>query len=161
NCEGFQRLTPDFGPNEPYSEVSAHPVAFPAFLALLIAPSRPTPTEVEHRANQVVQLLAFLGILFTYFAARTLGVGRLLSLIAASLLVLASPWLAYSRSFFVELPAGVLVIFGLWMLQRGRPAIAGVAAGLAVTLKPLFLFLGLGWLLERIWARRFRDAVLI
>jgi hypothetical protein len=159
NCEAFRRLTQDFGLGEPYSEVSAHPVAFPAFLALFAAPFRPTPQAVEHHANQAVQLLAFLGALLTYLGARAAGKGRLVSLLAATLLVFASPWLPYSRSFFVELPAGVLLIFGLWMLERNRPAWAGVAAGLALTLKPLFLVFGLGWLLERIGSRRFRDAV--
>jgi hypothetical protein len=160
-CEGFRRLRPDFPPGSPRSEISAHPIGFPALIALLLAPIHPTPQTLEAAVNRLFQLLCWVGALLTYATVIASGGSRKQGLVAAGLLALCSPWLPYSRSFFVELPAGVLLIAGVLALQRGRPVWAGIAVGLAFTMKPLFLLFGVGWMIERLLAQRWKDALRI
>ena len=158
-CEGWRRLTADFPPGAPRSEVSAHPFGFPVFLAVLLAPFRLSPEGVEHGVNVIVALLAWLGAVLVYLTGRAAGMERGHSALAAALLGFASPWLAYSRSFFVELPAGVMLIAALYGLQRGRPILTGVATGIAFAFKPLFLLFGAVWVLERWFSGARREAL--
>ena len=135
-------------------EVSFHPVAFPALIAALIAPLRPAKAEVEVYAAAAVTLLGWLVALVTYFVALRAGLSRRWSLVAAGSLALASPWLAYSRSLFSEVPIGLALLLGLWAFACDRPAVAGLCVAAAMAMKPPFAVVGVGFATELLIARR-------
>src|SRR5208282_1491858 len=112
-------------------EVSSHPVAFPAMLALLIAPFHPTMNDVQRDASLVIVLICWLGAIFTYLLSRRAGMGRGLALLATALLALASPWLAYARAFFAEPAIGLAAVIALWALEADRPFTSALAAAAA------------------------------
>ncbi len=60
------RQDPGLLPGPDVYEVSSHPVAFPAMLALLIAPFHPTMNDVQRDASLVIVLICWLGAIFTY-----------------------------------------------------------------------------------------------
>jgi hypothetical protein len=138
-------------------EVPLHPVAFPALIAALIAPLRPAKAEVEVYAAAAVTLLGWLGALITYFVALRAGLSRRWSLVAAGSLALASPWLAYSRSLFSEVPIGLALLLGLWAFACDWPAVAGLCVAAAMAMKPPFVVVGVGFATELLIARRWRS----
>lgn len=140
-------------------EVSFHPVAFPALIAALIAPLRPAKAEVEVYAAAAVTLLGWLGALLTYFVVLRAGLSRRWSLVAAGSLALASPWLAYSRSLFSEVPIGLALLLGLWAFACDWPAVAGLCVAAAMAMKPPFVVVGVGFATELLIARRWRSLV--
>lgn len=161
DCQGFLLRMPQFGPRAGIVEVSAHPVAFPALLAAVIAPLRPTPEEAERRAIEVVGLLAWLACVASYFTGRRAGLSREWALAAALLVGACSPFLAYGRSLFSETTIGLSLVLGLWALQAERPALAALAGCAAMWLKPPFAVVGLLWATEQLWARKPRAAVIL
>ena len=152
---------PELAPSPNIYEVSSHPVAFPALLAAFIAPFHPTIDKVQSDASFVVVFICWLGTVVTYFLGRQVGLGRGLALLAVALLALASPWLAYTRSFFAEPVIGLSVAAAFWAFAADRPVLAALGAGAALIFKPPFGVVGAGLILDRIWERRWRDAVLM
>lgn len=138
-------------------EVSLHPVAFPALIAAMIAPLRPAKAEVEVYAAAAVTLLGWLGALVTYFVALRAGLSRRWSLVAAGSLALASPWLAYSRSLFSEVPTGLALLLGLWAFACDWPAVAGLCVAASMAMKPPFMVVGVGFATELLIAKRWRS----
>jgi hypothetical protein len=82
-------------------------------------------------------------------------------MLAASMLFAASPWLAYSRSYFSETTIGVALILGLWMLLSDMPILAALAAGAGAIMKPPFAIVGAGFLAEEVRERRWKNAIKI
>jgi hypothetical protein len=147
--------------SNPYAlvEKSAHPIGFPLFIAALLAPTFPTLEQVEVRMAYVVLFICLAASLFTYRVAREIGLSVGLALATAALLIFASPWIVYSKSYFSEPLLGLVMIAGLYALQSNRPVWAGLASAAAFSIKPLFALIGLGWLLERCWMREYRQAL--
>ncbi len=140
-------------------EVSAHAVAWPALLALAIAPMHPAIGEVESEAAVVLVLISWLTALFTYLVAKRDGMGRAPAMAAVFILVCASPWLAYSRSFFPENGIGLALIVCLWAWIDERPVAAAVAAAVAAILKPAFAIVGVGIIVDELRQGRRREAI--
>ena len=145
---------PAFSPPEDNYEAPAHPVAFSALIALAIAPLRPDLAHVEGDAALVLALIAWLGALATYMAGRRLGMTRSRAMVATMLLVAASPWLPYSRSFFSESTIGLVLILTVWAFNADRISLAGFGAGFAAILKPPFAVIGAGLVINEIVAGR-------
>jgi hypothetical protein len=141
-----------------HREVPAHPPAFAAILALPLLLMRPPAEDIEPLAGYLLVLVAWLATLFTYRAARALGLDELHALAAAALLVLASPWLHYARSFFSETMSGTFLILSWWALRRDKPILAAVALVPAIWIKPLFAVVGMTWVLTRFFQQRRADA---
>jgi hypothetical protein len=151
---------PEFLPPAPdLYEVSLHPMGYPALLAAFLMPFHPTVRQVQPDAAVIILLLAWSGALVTYFIARRVGMGRGLALGTTSLLALASPWLVYTKSFYSEPAIGLSLALALWALESDRPKLAALATGAATIFKPPFAVAGLGFIIERMWARRWRDAI--
>ena len=93
-----------------YVQVPAHPPAYSAMLAALIAPFRPAPDDVE---SMVGVLTVFIAVA-TLFAAYAAGIAATLtareSAAAVALFALCSPWLVYSKSMFTEATAALLLL---------------------------------------------------
>jgi hypothetical protein len=140
-------------------EVSPHPVAWPALLALAIAPMHPAIGEVESEVSVVLALISWLTALFTYLVARRDRMGRAPAMAAVLILVVASPWLAYSRSFFPESGIGLALIVCLWAWMDERPVVAAVAAAVAAILKPPFAVVGAGIIVVELRRGRRREAI--
>lgn len=160
-CSPFPASRPELAVRPGVVEVGAHPIAFPALVAAAIAPLAPADADVEARAIEAVMLLAWLGAAATCFAGRRAGMPWGASIAASWLVGAASTWLVYGRSFFAETAIGVALILGLWALQAGRAALVGLAIVAAAAVKPNFALVGGAWILERLWARRPREAVWI
>jgi hypothetical protein len=150
---------PAFSPLEDTYEVSAHPVAFPSLIALAIAPFHPSLGDVERDALVVLALISWLGALVTYLVGRSIGMGRGRAMLATLLLVAASPWLAYSRSFFSESTIGLALILALWALVTDQMILAGLGTALAAILKPPFAVVGIGFIIHEIVEGHRRNAV--
>jgi hypothetical protein len=140
-------------------EVSSHPVAYPALVAALIFPFRPTLETVQGDANLVMVLICWLGAIFTFLLARRVGMNRGYALLATGLLALASPWLAYTRSYFAEPIIGLTCVLALYALEGERPILAATAAAAAAIFKPPFAVIGGGFAIDRIERRRWRDVI--
>jgi hypothetical protein len=150
---------PEFAPSPDVYESPAHPVAFPALMALAIAPFHPAITDVETDVGFVLALISFLGPLITYCVARRIGMERGPAILAALLLVAASPWLAYSRAYYRESTIGVSLILALWALMEDRPLLAALAtAGVAILRPPLGL-VGACFIFDQVREGRRRDAI--
>jgi len=158
NCSGFRRKSTQFSETSFVVERSCHPVAFPAILAALLAPTFPQIFQVEGRVSWIIVIFSWGTLLVTYLIARRAGLSPPVSILAVLLLFLASPWLAYSRSYFSEPLIGFLLILGLWAMQRSRMILAALMVILAMAIKPPFALVGLGWIAERLMARQFRQA---
>lgn len=74
------------------------------------------------------------------------------------MLALASPWLAYGKSFYSETATGLALICSLWAMESRRPKSAALAAGIAAAFKPAFAVAGVGFVAERLWTRQWREA---
>ncbi len=157
-ADSTDRCDSAFNSSKDTYEVSAHPVAFPAVIALAIAPFRPSVDDVERDASLVLALIAWLGALLTFLVGRRTGMGRGQAMLAAMLLVFASPWLAYSRSFFSESTIGLVLIFTVWAFTVDRIILAGFSAGFAAILKPPFAVVGAGLVINEFIAGRPRNA---
>ena len=152
---------PEFAPSPDVYEIPVHPAGFPLLMALAVAPMQPRAREVEPDVGLVLMLIAWLGIVITYFVGRQVGMGRKWSVLAASLLFAASPWLAYSRAYFAESTIGLMLILGLWALMSDLPVLAALAAGIGAIMKPPFALVGVGFLFEEVREKRWKDALKI
>ncbi len=149
----------EFRPSPDVYEVPAHPVAFPALLALAIAPFHPAPAQVEPEVGLVLALIGWIGIVATYLMARRGGFRRTPALVAAGVLLLASPWLPYCKDYFAETTIGVCLALALLAWNDDRPIIAALLAAAAAIIKPSFAVVGAGFLIETIRERRWRDTI--
>ncbi len=153
--------SPEFADSSDTYEVPVHPAGFPLLMALAVAPMEPRAREVEPDVGFILMLIAWLGIVATYFVGRQVGMGRGWAMLAASLLFLASPWLAYSRAYFAETTIGMALILGLWAFISDLPIFAALAAGASAVMKPPFALVGAGFLFEAAREKRWRDAIKI
>ena len=151
----------DLAPGPDVYEVSSHPLAYPAFLAAFIAPFRPKMDDVQRDASLVMVLVSWLGAIFTFLLARKVGMGTGYALLATALLALASPWLAYNRSFFVEPVIGLAAVISLYALEGERPILAGTAAAAAAIFKPPLAVIGAGFVIDRLQRKRWRDVIVL
>lgn len=148
-------------PTSAHFKVSAHPAAYPALMALLTLPFRPSPREVDPLVGTFSIVFAIVGLVLTFVAARRSGFSERAALGAMLLVGFASPWLVYMRSYFTEIPIGICFLLGFIAMRRDRPILAGMAVGVAAAMKPVFVLFGVAWILERLWARNFRAALLL
>lgn len=151
----------EFAASPDVYEVSAHPIAFPALLAAVLAPFHPYQGDVDRDASLVMVLISWLTVVIVYFVARRIGMGRGFALLAASVLALASPWLGYTRSLFAEPVIGLSLALAIWAFESGCPILCAFAAAAAAIFKPPFALVGVGFIVERIWARKFNDAAVM
>ncbi len=63
----------EFQPSPDLYEIPMHPAGFPLLLAAAIAPMQPRPREVEADVGFVLMLIAWLGVVATYFVGRQVG----------------------------------------------------------------------------------------
>jgi hypothetical protein len=157
----YRNPAPEFAPSPDVYEIPVHPSGFPILMAMAIAPMHPGASEVEPDAGFVLMLISWLGVVVTYFVGLQVGMGRRWAMLAASMLFAASPWLAYSRSYFSETTIGVALILGLWMLLSDMPILAALAAGAGAIMKPPFAIVGAGFLAEEVRERRWKNAIKI
>ncbi|MGH7779383.1 MAG: ArnT family glycosyltransferase [Candidatus Binataceae bacterium] len=150
---------PEFRAGPDVYEVPAHPVAFPALMAILLMPFHPPPDHVESDVGLLLVLIGWAGTLATYLMARRGGFGRGPALIAAGILLLASPWLAYSRDYFTETTIGLCLALAIWAWTDDRPIVAALFAAGAMLIKPPFALVGAGFVIEALREWRLRDAV--
>jgi hypothetical protein len=150
---------PEFSSTDDVYEVSAHPPGFSMLVALAIAPFRPSLGDTESYAAVVLALITWLGALMTYIAGRGVGMSRAKAMLAVALLMGASSWLAYSRSFFPEATIGLGLIVALWALTTDRPVVAGLGVALAAMLKPPLAVVGIGFLINEYRAGRRQNAL--
>lgn len=150
----YDHWDPDLESGPDVYEVSAHPVAYPALLAALIAPFQPKIEDVQSDVSVVVILICWAGTALTFRLARQAGLERGAALLVASLLVFASPWLAYSRSFFAEPAIGVSAVAALLALESDRPLLAAFFAATAFLFKPSMGVIGAGFVIEQMVERR-------
>ena len=151
----------EFAPSPDVYEIPVHPAGFPMLMALAVAPMQPRAREVEPDVGFILMLVAWLGIVATYLVGRQVGMGRGWSMLAASMLFAASPWLAYSRAYFAESSIGLALILGLWALVSDLPILAALAAAAAAIMKPGFALVGAGFLVEEVREKRWKDAIKI
>ncbi len=157
----YRNPEPEFAPSPDVYEIPAHPAGFPILMALAVAPMQPRAREVEPDVGFILMLIAWFGIVATYLVGRQVGMGRRWSMLAASILFAASPWLAYSRSYFADSTIGLALILGLWALLSDYPILAALAAGAAAVMKPVFALVGPGFLVEEVREKRWKDAIKI
>ena len=151
----------EFAPSPDVYEIPVHPAGFPILMALAVAPMQPRAREVEPDVGFILMLISWLGVVATYFVGRRVAMGRRWAMLAASMLFAASPWLAYSRSYFAESSIGLALILGLWALMSDLPILAVLAAGAGAIMKPPFALVGAGFLVEEVREKRWKDAIKI
>lgn len=156
---GIHNPLPEFAPSPDVYEVPAHPVAFPALLALVLAPFHPSINNVEPDVGFVLVLIAWAGTQATYLMARRGGLSRGLAILAAAVLLLASPWLPYCREYYPETTIGLTLALAMWAWSDDRPGLASFFAAGAAILKPSFAVVGAGFVIEAMLERRVRDAI--
>ena len=159
-CIPFATRRPhDFPDPSTWIETPAHPPAFAAVLAAVLAPFAPPPPEVETRAGTTLVAFALATLLATAALAWRAGFGPGWTLTAAALLALASPWLVYTKSFFADGMAALPLTLGLWALVAGSPWLAGLGAAGAMWIKPSLVIVGAAWIAERLWSGQRREAL--
>jgi hypothetical protein len=161
NCTGFSRLSQKFTDPSHIHESSSHPIGFPFLIAGMIALSKPHLEATEERSFFALLLLAWLGAVAVYLVARQAGLGQGASVAASSLLLWASPWLIYSTFFYSEIAAGTVLILALFALRADKGVWAGIAVVVAMAIKPPFVWVGIGWVVERFLARQVRSALIL
>ena len=152
---------PEFAPSPDVYEISVHPPGFPLLMASVVALMRPRAAEVEPDVGFILMLIAWLGVVVTYFVARQVGMGRPWALLAASILFAASPWLPYSRAYFAESAIGLALILGLWALMSEFPILATLAAAAGAIMKPPFALVAGGFFIEEVRERRWKNVIKI
>jgi len=151
----------EFAPSRDVYEIPVHPAGFPILVALAVAPLQPSALEVEPYVGFILMLVAWIGIVATYFVGRQVGMSRAWSMLAPSILFAASPWLAYSRSYFAESTIGMALILGLWAFMSDLPVVAALTAAAGAVMKPPFALVEVGFLVEEVRAKRWKNVVKI
>lgn len=130
----------------------AHPPASALVVAALLAPFSLEPRQVDAAGATLLRAGASLTLIATAATAWMLGAGPGLALLAAALLGLATPWLAYTGSLYSEGLSSTVLAFGLLALVCAVPWLAAVFAVAAFWMKPALVVVGAAWILERWWA---------
>lgn len=153
-CEGFERKDPSSPERDDYIERSSHPIGFPLILTALVAPTFPkSPLSVERRAGIVMVLISWLGIVLTYLITLRQTRSHAASFLGSALLAVASPWTAYSRSFFSEPLIGFFHLAALWAILERKVFLAAVALVLASFVKPTTAVVVASWIAVASMAR--------
>jgi len=153
-----------FTPAADYYTVSGHSCAYPLLLASCVMAffhmegSHGSIQEALRDLFLVIVTIIWLGALITYAFARRIGMERWLAMLAVVVLM-SSPWLAYSKSFYTEPGIGLCLALALLALESGRPKLAALGSAAAMYLKSPFGLIGAGLILERLWSRRWREAI--
>lgn len=142
-------------------EVPAHPPAFSILLAAALCPFSPEPEHVDQAAAYVLRWAGSATLVATFAAGLAAGLPAGAALGGAAVLGLASPWLAYTKSFFSEGMATGFVVAALAALLAGFAGLAALLAVVAMWMKPALVVIGAGFLAERAWARDWRRAAWI
>jgi hypothetical protein len=161
DCVGFLKKSILFPSSEHTVEISSHPLGFPAILAFFAAVTFTTAAQVESRTLLFLTAFAWLGVLVTYLVAREKHRRSFTPLATCVVLGVASPWLVYARSYFTETTIGLCLIAALWALKKRKPFLCGLAIGLAFSIKPPFILVGLFWCVERWFSKEFREAKIL
>ena len=101
----------------------------------------------------------WLTLLLLYWVGRSVGLGRLPACLSLVVLCLASPWLLYTRSLYTEIFCSLLMVLALLLFLQQWIMTAGVVVAIAFAVKPLYVVVGLGWIVFLLLERRFRAAV--
>jgi len=142
-------------------QVPAHPPAFAAMLAALIAPFSPEPQEVERTAFHLLIFCGWILCIVTFVAGRRLELRAPTAALALVALVLASPLPVYTRSLYVETPSALFVLLAYWGLVEGRVVAGAIAAAIAMLLKPALVVISWGWIAYLLLQREYRDAAVL
>src|SRR5262249_2244792 len=126
-CTPFAPRSLDYDDVPGVCEVSTHPFAFALLSAALVRPFATEPAAVARIAITRTAVLGWLATLAVFGAARACGLSRPWSLAATGVCALASPLLAYGRSFFPEAAIACALSVAAWMFFARRPVLAGVA----------------------------------
>ncbi len=161
-CHGHARVSSRLPASTTLREAPAHPPGFPMLVAALLSPLALSPItlsggQVEAGVVALQTGFAAAAVVLTFELAIAAGFGPWGGL-AAVLLLLLSPWTAYARSVFSEPLAGLLVVAGALAHQRRKAALAALALGLAMWIKPPFVLFGAALLLSHLRAKRLRPA---
>jgi len=159
DCVGFKRMSPEFQDLTDVREFSSHPIGFPGLIAILLAPFPLALWQVEEGMLVIILIVSWITLVLTYILARRLGLTALQSLFGVFLLAFASPWLVYSRSYYAEPILGFFLVLGIFAMSSHRPIFAGLAICVALWIKPPFLLVGIGWLLERFLSREWKQGI--
>jgi hypothetical protein len=122
-------------------------------MAAWIALLRATPATSERDFNWVQQLLTFVGVILTFLLCRQAQLGRAASVLASATLLFASPWLAYSRSYFPETALGALLALGAYLWIGRKPILAALVIALCMWMKPQYGLVAGVWFCERVYAK--------
>ena len=160
-CVPFRRLKAGFEPRPSVVEVPAHPLGFPATVALAGIALRAGVEEMEPVGAGVTAGFCLVALAGLWLAARRAGYSPWEAAAAVVLAGIASPLLAYGRSFFSEPAAACALALALWALAARRPLPCGIALGLAAAIKPVFLLTGLPWAWVAFREGRKRDAAFL
>jgi len=137
-------------------EVSLHPMGYPLLMAFLLWPFHPSGESVEPAISAITVLMCWAAVVLTYLIALDMGMERNYALLAAGVLGLASPWLAYTRSFFSEVSTGFFLTLALWAFRKNRVAGSSLALGIASAFKLSFIVAAAGFLCELWLTKRWR-----
>jgi hypothetical protein len=144
-----------------YHLVPAHPIGYPAFLAAVLSPFRPAPADIERFVAVVQIAVCLLTIFVGYAAALSAGLSKAESVAAVALFALCSPWLGYTKSFFSEPLAGLLLLSGLLAYLRSWMVPAAFAIAAAMWVKAPYALFGAAWIVDCVCRRRFRDVAVL
>ena len=149
---GFSHPSPDV------YEVSIHAMGYPLFIAGLLVPLRPPLEHVSVDISRITVLVSWLTVVITYLIAVRIGMPWGFALFTAATVGLASPCLAYTRSYFSEPEIGLSLALSLWAFESDRPKLAALGAGVASWFKAPLGLAAIGFVIDRLWSGRWRDA---
>jgi hypothetical protein len=81
--------------------------------------------------------------------------------LTAVVILLASPWLAYSRAYFAESFIGMAMMLSLLMLVIKLPVLTAMFSALAAFLKPPFALSIVGYFIEQFRAKAWKSAIVV
>jgi hypothetical protein len=142
-------------------EINAHPVFFPAILAVSIAIFSPEEKQIEPYCIAVLILYSWLALILLYIVGRQIGMDRIWCMLSILLLLFASPWLAYSRSLFTETFCSLMLIAALLSFLNKRVVLSGILISVAMAIKPLHVVIGFGWIIYLLIKRRLKEALVL
>ena len=139
-------------------EVNGHPLMFSAILVASIAPFFPEEDQVERYCGVALVLYSWLTLVLLYIVGKRVGLSRIWAILSIVALCFASPWFAYSRSFFTENLSALMLVAGLLALLNKRIVLTGVFLSVAMAIKPVYVVFGFGWIAHLLIERQFKSA---
>jgi hypothetical protein len=140
-------------------EVNGHPDAFACILAASIGPFFPSDDRIEHYAGLALIFYSWLTLVLLYLVGKRLSLSRGWVLVSILVLCFASPWFAYSRSYFTENLCALLLVAGLLSFLHERLVLTGIFISIAMAVKPLYVVIGFGWIVYLLMERRYKHAL--